>query len=1163
MSRRLVPSGVGLLCLLAISARAALPGQPFASYWHPSTLLSWNPTNDPDAAFNRGNTPLATRISNPLLNVNSHAKTNQARIVSLSAFSATSGNPSQGGLSMHYFAHNYWQYEDVLVFWGGSAGEGLILAPNPTVIDAAHRNGVLVLGNIFFPPTAFGGQFQWVNDFLQKSGSTFPVADKLIQVAQYYGFDGWFINQETVGGSATTATTMRDFIKYIHANSSLHVMWYDAMSESGSVGWQNQLNTANDMFFHDAGRVSDDMFINFSWSSGGLTSSRTRAQSFGRSEYDVYAGVDVEGGGYNTSVNWAGMFPEGAAHVLSLGFYRPDWCYNGSSGPSDFYSRENRFWVGPAGDPSNTSSTNAWPGLAHFVAAKSPVTKLPFVTSFNTGQGSRYAVNGQTLMTGNWNNLSVQDVLPTWRWIVNSSGTKLTPSLDWSDAFHGGSSLRVTGTLDSTNTIMLYEASLLVSNNTTLALAYKTGTAGSPSYMKVALAFEDSPGTYQFLDVAATSSAGWNTQTFSLSAFAGRKIAVIALRFEAPSVVSGYNMRVGQIAVRNGATSSPAPPSSIVVERVSASDATTATARVKWTHSPGAIAHYNVYRRNADNSRTWLGATPNNAYFVPQVKRVVGESFVPIEIETVAPDYGFSAAAATNLFWPVTLIATGSVWKYNDTGANLGTAWRATNFNDTSWPAGAAMLGYGDANGVFPTTTNSYGPDPNNKYITTYYRRAFVADDPSSYTGLTLNVQRDDGAVVYLNGVEVFRNNTPAGTVGYLTLASSSIANAEEVAFVSTNLPGSALVSGTNFIAVEIHQNTNNSSDVAFDLALTAQLNSPPSVAITSPANGLELGTNRLSISVSASDLDGPISRVELLANGVPVGQATNTPYDFTWTNIPIGFHVLTARALDNAGRFGTSAPVVVTRPGVTNVPLTFIGVGASWRCFDLTNDLGESWRSNSFNDAAWSSGAAELGFGDVPDGRPETTVISNRLQLTFYFRRPFFVAEPTLVNGLTARLVRDDGAVVYLNGAEVWRDNLPTGTITNGTPALTAIGGSAEAAWITNSLPRSALIAGTNMLAVEIHQQATNSSDVSFNFELTATGMIPIQPSIDLVAAASNFTFAWPADQGLFSLYAATNVPTGSWLKLTNKPALVNGRWELTLPRTNTPARFFRLGYP
>lgn len=1144
-------------------ALAAAPGQPFASYWHPATLLNWNPATDPDAPFNRANTPLATQFLNPALNLNAHARTNEARVTSLVAFASTSGNPSQGGLTMSYYALNYWQYIDVLVFWGGSAGEGLILAPNPTVINAAHRNGVAVLGNIFLPPTAYGGQFQWVTDLLQKSGATFPVADKLMQVAQYYGFDGWFLNQETAGGSATTATTMRDFIKYIQTNSALRVMWYDAMTESGSISWQNALTTANDMFLQDGGRVSDDMFLNFWWSASGLASSRTRAQSLGRNPYDVYAGVDVEANGYNTAVTWTSLFPESAAHVLSLGFYRPEWTRNSSSSVADFYVRDNRFWVGWNRDPSFTTTTNAWKGVAHYVPAKSPINRLPFVTSFNTGQGNRYAINGQIVRNGEWNNLSLQNVLPTWRWVVQSTGEKLVPDLDWSDAYYGGTSLKVSGNLTATNDLKLFQTSLPIETNTSLRVVCKTGTAGSATYMKVGFAFEDSPTVFQFLDVGSMATADWNTRLYSLAAFAGRKLAVISLRFEAPSPVTSYTMRIGQIALFNGTVSVPAPPTDLLVDRVAPIDGSSVTARLKWTHSPTPVYYYNVFRRNPDTTRTWLGATPNNAYFVPELKRVGNEAYAPVEVEMVGLDFGTSTAATANIFWPTTLISTGAVWKYSDIGANLGTAWRSNSFNDAAWPSGPAMLGYSDANGLYPRTTNSYGADANNKYITTYYRRTFMAEEPSTYNSVSVSVQRDDGAVVYLNGAEVFRSNMPAGTVNYLTLASSAVSGADEATFYPAAINPSALRSGTNLLAVEIHQNTNTSSDIAFDLALVAQLNAPPAVTITSPADGITLPTNVVSMNATASDLDGTIARIEFFTNGTLFASSAGAPHSAIWTNIPIGFHLLTARAIDNAGRAATSAPVAITWPGVATVAATLIPANAVWRYFDRTNDLGESWRSNTFNDSIWASGPAELGFGDASEGRPETTQISSNRQWTTYFRRAFLVADATMITNLAARLIRDDGAVVYLNGAEVWRDNLPVGAITNATPASTAIGSADEYNWLSNSLPRAALVSGTNLLAVEIHQQSTTSSDVSFNFELTSHVIIPSLPELRPEFTSAGMALSWPLDPGLFQVYAATNLLAPTWLRVTNIPILTNGRWQFLAPLTNMPSRYFRLVGP
>ena len=136
-----------------------------------------------------------------------------------------------------------------------------------------------------------------------------------------------------------------------------------------------------------------------------------------------------------------------------------------------------------------------------------------------------------------------------------------------------------------------------------------------------------------------------------------------------------------------------------------------------------------------------------------------------------------------------TLVPTGATWKYLANGTDQGTAWRATSFNDTTWPSGPAQLGYGDGD---EATVVPFGPDANNKFITTYFRRAFNVTNASLFTGVTLRVMRDDGAVVYLNGVEVWRTNMPTGTVGFLTPASTAIGGADESTFVQTTISPNA-----------------------------------------------------------------------------------------------------------------------------------------------------------------------------------------------------------------------------------------------------------------------------------------------------------------------------------------------------------------------------------
>jgi hypothetical protein len=163
------------------------------------------------------------------------------------------------------------------------------------------------------------------------------------------------------------------------------------------------------------------------------------------------------------------------------------------------------------------------------------------------------------------------------------------------------------------------------------------------------------------------------------------------------------------------------------------------------------------------------------------------------------------------------LVPTAATWKYLDNGSDQGTAWRAASFNDSTWSSGPAQLGYGDGD---EATTLSFGPDANNKFITTYFRRAFSVANPSLFTGVTLRLMRDDGAVVYLNGVEVWRTNMPTGSVGFLTPASVAIGGADESTFVQTTISPSLLVTGTNVLAIELHQSGGTSSDISFDLQL-------------------------------------------------------------------------------------------------------------------------------------------------------------------------------------------------------------------------------------------------------------------------------------------------------------------------------------------------------
>lgn len=180
----------------------------------------------------------------------------------------------------------------------------------------------------------------------------------------------------------------------------------------------------------------------------------------------------------------------------------------------------------------------------------------------------------------------------------------------------------------------------------------------------------------------------------------------------------------------------------------------------------------------------------------------------------------------------------GSSWKYLDNGSDEGTAWRSTAFDDGAWSTGNGKFGYG-LTGL--QTVVSYGPNVNQKYITTYFRKSINIANLNAFSSFTAGVLRDDGIVVYVNGVEVYRNNMKTGAVTYTTLGQDAEDNATITQFFDINK--SFFVNGNNVIAVEIHQKTVSNADLGFDMQLlgigAAQGGAPVVTSITRqlPAN--------------------------------------------------------------------------------------------------------------------------------------------------------------------------------------------------------------------------------------------------------------------------------------------------------------------------------------
>jgi hypothetical protein len=181
-----------------------------------------------------------------------------------------------------------------------------------------------------------------------------------------------------------------------------------------------------------------------------------------------------------------------------------------------------------------------------------------------------------------------------------------------------------------------------------------------------------------------------------------------------------------------------------------------------------------------------------------------------------------------------TVITTGSEWQYLDDGTNQGTAWRASGFDDSTWESGPAILGYGEP---VITTLLSFGPEPSQKYRTAYFRKTITLTETSNIIGASVQVKRDDGAVVYVNGTEIGRTSMPGGPIDYLTFATS--ASDDGSGFHTITVPNNLLVDGDNVIAVEVHQSSAGSSDLQFDLSLQVSRPTDGSSPLTMTNNTL------------------------------------------------------------------------------------------------------------------------------------------------------------------------------------------------------------------------------------------------------------------------------------------------------------------------------------
>jgi hypothetical protein len=458
----------------------------------------------------------------------------------------------------------------------------------------------------------------------------------------------------------------------------------------------------------------------------------------------------------------------------------------------------------------------------------------------------------------------------------------------------------------------------------------------------------------------------------------------------------------------------------------------------------------NVHARSNFLGRSQYAVDPHFNGDIDSV-RIFGRALSASEVAQIA---------ASDPPEPVSLLSRRAPWRYLDTGTDPGSLWTRPDFNDSSWPLGPAELGFGD--GDEATVINS-----SSSRITTYFRTTFLATNLSNTAVVTARLLRDDGAVVWLNGIEVWRSNMPEiGAIGSASPASTTVGGIDERLWHTRSFSPWAL-RPTNSVAVEVHQPNSTSSDLSFNFELDAH----------------------------------------------------------------------------------------------SSAPLVLVPAGSVWRYRDSGVAPPADWTLPGFNDSTWSPGVAQLGYGDGDEAITLNFGIDpTNKHVATWFRHAFVLDGASGVSALRLRLLRDDGAAVYLNGTEIFRNNMPAGTIMPDTLASTAITGGDENAVLQAALDETPLLTGTNIIAVELHQATRDSTDLSFDLELSAIAIPPKAPALTIDRMPTLLRLRWPlVATGFRPWYTDSLLPPLIWQPVNASILRIGTSLETRIPIPTGP-RFFRL---
>ena len=578
-----------------------------------------------------------------------------------------------GGYPSKTFANDnfsMWNYTNLFGAWN----YGLFQAPGSWA-DAAHRNGTSIFAGIkFFDHTTGGAANSWASFIMTRnSDGSFRYTHPIINCMRFLGFDGINYNWESTN-------------KYRETNNiAFHKELYRIAKEEGFNDFKIMYYTTNQsltpynssyMWGQKPDERISEVMLNyassdFSWNIGESVKEAERTMG---SADGLYAGVWIVSMNRrwnslnNTDANRCGICLWGE-HAESR-----FWSYNtggdAMSRMSNYQEYLERAFSGgnrnPLSRPEIKNYGNeveaqggnpplaSFAGLASWIPERTAISgNLPFATHFNTGNGERYNYKGKKT-AGSWYNMSSQDVVPTYRWMVvkpetEVASTDVQPSFTNEDAYTGGAALRLKGVNNATATdVVLFKTNLTPSKGKVVAkVAIKTGKEGNND-SKLSLIVRVN-GAWKAYALGNTENANWTEKKVELNDItAGQKIERIGLRVKDSD--ADYNVLVGKLELNDDVTATPANVKDLTVQ-VKEETKNSLSVKAVWgiDKDPGQnptvyndeanIDHFEILYKNGENGKvSEVGRTSQWATLVPNIQFTSVDDKPFIGVRSVSTD---------------------------------------------------------------------------------------------------------------------------------------------------------------------------------------------------------------------------------------------------------------------------------------------------------------------------------------------------------------------------------------------------------------------------------------------------------------------------------------------------------------------------------------------